>query len=76
MKQFLWACLTAGALCAAPAAHADASGPARIPVEPFVTLPDGVQHPEGLATDPATGDVYVATFDFSVANKLLRRAIH
>lgn len=73
MKRFWLACLAAGALCAAATAHADATGPTRIQVEPFVTLPDGVRHPEGLAADPATGDVYVATFDFGPnPNKLLR----
>jgi DNA-binding beta-propeller fold protein YncE len=72
MKRFWLACLAAGALCATAAAHADATGPTRIQVEPFVTLPDGVAHPEGLAADPVTGDVYVATFDFSSNNKLLR----
>lgn len=73
MKQFWLACLAAGALWGTAAVHADSSGPARIQVEPFVTLPDGVAHPEGLAADPVTGDVYVATFaPGSTNNKLLR----
>ena len=72
MKRFWLACLAAGAFWSAAAAHADATGPQRIPTEPFVTLPDGVQHPEGLTADPATGDVYVATFNFAGNNKLLR----
>ena len=72
MKRFWLACLAAGALLGTVEARADATSAARIQTEPFVTLPDGVRHPEGLAADPTTGDVYVATFDFSVANKLLR----
>lgn len=72
MKRFWLACLAAGALWGTATAHADATGPARIQTEPFVTLPDGVSHPEGLAADPVTGDVYVATFNFAPGNKLLR----
>ena len=30
---------------------------------PFATLPDGVRFPEGITADPATGDIFVATFD-------------
>ena len=41
----------------------------------FATLPDGVRYPEGITADPATGDVFVATFDFGPnANKLMRFA--
>ncbi|HZZ94697.1 MAG TPA: SMP-30/gluconolactonase/LRE family protein [Usitatibacter sp.] len=74
MKRFWFACLAAGTLLgAASLARADSSGPVRVETEPFVTLPDGVRHPEGLASDPATGAVYVATFDFGPnTNKLLR----
>ena len=36
---------------------------ARLPVAPFAVLPDNVRHPESLATDPASGEVYVGTFD-------------
>lgn len=40
---------------------------------PFATLPDGVRFPEGITADPATGDIFVATFDFGPnANKLVR----
>ena len=43
------------------------------PVRDFVTLPDGVRFPEGITANPATGDIYVGTFDFGPnANKLLR----
>lgn len=39
----------------------------------FATLPQGVRFPEGIAANPANGDLYVATFDFGPnANKLLR----
>jgi DNA-binding beta-propeller fold protein YncE len=41
----------------------------------FATLPDGVRFPEGLTANPATGEIYVGTFDFGPnANKLLRFA--
>jgi sugar lactone lactonase YvrE len=43
----------------------------------FATLPSGVRFPEGITANPATGDVYVATFDFGPnANKLLRYSRH
>ena len=39
----------------------------------FATLPDGVRFPEGITANPATGDIFVATFDFGPnGNKLLR----
>jgi DNA-binding beta-propeller fold protein YncE len=39
----------------------------------FAALPDGVRFPEGIAANPATGDIFAATFDFGPnANKLLR----
>jgi DNA-binding beta-propeller fold protein YncE len=42
-------------------------------VHKFATLPDGVRFPEGLTANPATGEIYVSTFDFGPnANKLLR----
>lgn len=41
--------------------------------EQFAVLPDGVRYPEGIAANPATGEIYVGTFDSgSSANKLLR----
>ena len=30
----------------------------------FASLPDGVRYPEGIAANPVTGDIFVATFDF------------
>ncbi len=46
-------------------------------VSRFVSLPENVRYPEGLAADPETGSIYVATFDFygpseHYPNKLLR----
>jgi len=78
MKRFWLACLTAGAMVSGlgvthVALAEPPSSPNYIETEPFVTLPDGVRHPEGLAADPATGDIFVATFDFGPnSNKLLR----
>ena len=45
-------------------------------VETFATLPEGIQQPEGITANPANGDVFVATFDFVNANKLLRYDRH
>lgn len=42
----------------------------------FATLPEGVRFPEGIAANPANGDIYVATFDFQAPNKLLRYDRH
>jgi len=44
-------------------AQAADQGPVRIRVEPFITLPQDVRHPEGLASNPATREIYVGTFD-------------
>ena len=41
-------------------------------VRRFATLPDGVRLPEGIAANPANGDIYVGTFDGAGNNKLLR----
>src|SRR5204862_7895343 len=41
-------------------------------VDTFAVLPDGVRIPEGITANPATGDIYVATFDGGNHNKLLR----
>lgn len=43
----------------------------------FATLPAGVRFAEGITASPATGDIYVATFDFGPnTNKLLRYSRH
>jgi sugar lactone lactonase YvrE len=48
-----------------------------IEAESYATLPDDVRFPEGLAANPATGDLFVATFDFGpVTNKLVRLDRH
>jgi hypothetical protein len=44
-------------------ASAQASDALRLPVAPFATLPADVRHPESLTVDPASGEVYVGTFD-------------
>jgi len=45
------------------AGTAVAAGPRLVAVQPFVTLPADIRHPEGLASNPANGDLYVGTFD-------------
>ncbi|HSQ05385.1 MAG TPA: hypothetical protein VLN59_15185, partial [Burkholderiales bacterium] len=58
-------------VCAYGVAWADDDGAVRR----FVTLPDGVQFPEGIAANPANEDIFVATFDTrgtNANNKLLR----
>ncbi|KWT68550.1 hypothetical protein APY03_7057 [Variovorax sp. WDL1] len=58
-------------------AQAAGQGPIRISVEPFISLPDNVRHPEGLTSNPANQEIYVATFDARMPeaarnNQLLR----
>ena len=38
-------------------------------VRTFAVLPDGVRFPEGIAANPANGDIYVGTFDFAARTK-------
>jgi len=47
-------------------------------VRTFATLPDGVRFPEGITANPATGEIYVGTFDFDPfhPNQLLRYDRH
>jgi DNA-binding beta-propeller fold protein YncE len=45
-------------------------------VDTFAVLPDGVRFPEGLTSNPANDDIYVATFDSGAPNKLLRYNRH
>jgi len=61
----------------AGAAQAADPGPVRVKVEPYITLPQDVRHPEGLASNPASGEIYVGTFDARMPesarnNQLLR----
>jgi DNA-binding beta-propeller fold protein YncE len=56
-----------------PSAIAQDARERNAPVRDFTTLPDGVRFPEGITANPATGEIYVGTFDFGPnANKLLR----
>jgi hypothetical protein len=48
-----------------------------VDAQEFATLPDGVRFPEGITANPATGDIFVGTFDAREPpaarnNKLLR----
>src|ERR1700758_338427 len=79
MSKSRFATFFAAALCLlAPAAFADNndagnSGPVYLAADIFTNLPDGVRFPEGIAANPATGDIFVGTFDFGPnSNKLLR----
>lgn len=61
--------LAAGAVYASDGVTDDAE------VSTFATLPDGVRYPEGITANPATGNIYVGTFDARTTganNKLLR----
>ncbi len=44
----------------------------RLAAKEFVQLPDGIRFPEGIAVNPDTGEIFVATFDSNGNNKLLR----
>lgn len=69
--------LLAGALCLL-GASAFADPPATpgalllVDSERFATLPADVHFPEGIAANPATGDIFVGTFDFGSPNRLVR----
>jgi DNA-binding beta-propeller fold protein YncE len=75
MRKLVAAGLVAGAM-AYGAAVCQADGPGaskRVGVEEFAVLPDGVRYPEGITANPATGEIYVGTFDFGPnSNKLMR----
>src|SRR5438105_2662842 len=75
MKKLLLAALAAGAMSSGIGITqaADQLVLDRNAAIPFATLPDGVRYPEGITADPATGDIFVATFDNGPnANKLMR----
>ncbi len=73
MRNIVFAALVAVFTTLSPAAGAHDFGPPWIDVERFATLPDGVRYPEGITANPATGDIFVATFDFGPnAGKLMR----
>jgi DNA-binding beta-propeller fold protein YncE len=76
MRKLLLAGLAVGAMTIAVGA-ADALDKLvvdRNAPKEFATLPDGVRYPEGITADPATGDIFVGTFDTraNASNKLLR----
>lgn len=50
-------------MCAASAAWPAQHGPAIVDTRPFAVLPADFRHPESLAVDPSTGQVYVGSFD-------------
>jgi DNA-binding beta-propeller fold protein YncE len=77
MKSFaaraIYCVLVAVASLGLTGAFAQDARQATEPVRAFATLPDGVRFPEGITANPATGEIYVGTFDFGPnANKLLR----
>ena len=80
MSKFLIATIAAAAFAAlSPSASANNdsggndSGPQYIAADTWTSLPDGVRFPEGITANPATGDIFVGTFDFGPnSNKLLR----
>ena len=77
MKRPILAALAAGAmtLAVADAIARDDLVLMRNAAQQFAVLPDGVRYPEGITANPATGDIFVATFDFGPnANKLMRFA--
>lgn len=45
-------------------------------VATFAVLPAGVRFPEGITANPASGDIYVGTFDGGAQNKVLRYNRH
>jgi sugar lactone lactonase YvrE len=74
MNRWLIACLLVALNAAGPAS---AQQRWHDTVANFATLPAGVRFAEGIAANPANGDVYVATFDFGPnVNKLLRYSRH
>ena len=67
--------LAAVSMLAAGPIHASDGNTDDAEVQTFATLPDGVRYPEGIAANPATGNIYVGTFDARTTganNKLLR----
>lgn len=77
MKRPLLAALAAGALTLAvgEAIARDDLVLMRNAAQQFAVLPDGVRYPEGITANPATGDIFVGTFDFGPnSNKLMRFA--
>lgn len=77
MNRFLLSGMVFGLVALGPGGAAAQNGPVAVPnaAQKFATLPDGARFPEGIAANPATGEIFVGTFDFGPnANKLLRFA--
>jgi sugar lactone lactonase YvrE len=79
LHRSLTALLACAAALACTAPQAQPQRLARWEVERFALLPADVRHPEGLAADPASGQLYVGTFDARMPasernNQLLRYA--
>ncbi len=77
MNGFLLRCMVMGLAALTAAGAFAAQDPVAVPnaAKKFAMLPEGVRFPEGITANPATGDIYVATFDFGPnSNKLLRFA--
>lgn len=79
LPRFLPVLLACATALACSAAQAEPQRVARWEVERFVLLPADVRHPEGLAADPASEQLYVGTFDARMPpsarnNQLLRYA--
>jgi hypothetical protein len=50
-------------------------GPVRLQTRSFATLPADVRNPEALAANPATGEIFVATFDAREPAETRRNAL-
>lgn len=74
MLTRLWAvALAAVTLGIGAAGAAGSDAPAWGEAATWANLPEGVRFPEGITANPATGNIYVSTFDFGPnANKLVR----
>jgi len=70
---FLAAALLPGTHGIASAADGPVNGPKP---KIFATLPDGIILPEGIAANPASGDIYVGTFAPGGNNWLLRYGVN
>lgn len=77
MIRLLLGSMAFGLLALGAANAVAADDPVVVPnaAHKFATLPDGVRFPEGIAANPANGDIFVGTFDFGPnPNRLLRFA--
>lgn len=73
MYRTVAAAAVAGLLMSLPGiGHADGLPKVKAGAKIFAKLPDGVILPEGIAANPANGDIYIGTFVLGGANKLLR----